>query len=169
MTVQGWADRTPPEDRQHVVDVCVAQSKAGLDHEADYRALTRDGNYVWLRDVVHVVRKEDGTVEALIGFMFDISERKKTEERLLQLQRELQDLSFKDGLTGVANRRHFDSLMQLEWEAARRNQRPLSLVMIDIYFFKSYNDHSGHIQRADCLNPLPQPLHPGPPPPPPFP
>ncbi len=59
----------------------VSQSKAGVDHDADYRALTRDGEYVWIRDVVHVVRK-DGEVEALIGFMFDISERKKTEEHL---------------------------------------------------------------------------------------
>jgi hypothetical protein len=38
---------------------------------------------VWIRDVVHVVRNEDGSPQALIGFMFDISERKKTEEKLL--------------------------------------------------------------------------------------
>jgi diguanylate cyclase (GGDEF)-like protein/PAS domain S-box-containing protein len=149
--VQDWADRMHPDDRQRVVDFCVAQSKAGVDHEADYRALTRDGSYVWLRDVVHVVRKKDGTVEALIGFMFDISERKKTEERLLALQKELQDLSFKDGLTGVANRRRFDALLDVEWNAARRNQRPLSLIMFDIDFFKQYNDRYGHIQGDDCL------------------
>jgi diguanylate cyclase (GGDEF)-like protein/PAS domain S-box-containing protein len=151
ISVQDWADRMHPEDRQKVVDFCVAQSKAGVDHEADYRALTRDGSYVWLRDVVHVVRKKDGTVEALIGFMFDISERKKTEERLLALQKELQDLSFKDGLTGVANRRRFDALLDVEWNAARRNQRPLSLIMFDIDFFKQYNDRYGHIQGDDCL------------------
>jgi hypothetical protein len=75
-------------DRDYVVDFCVAQSKAGIDHEADYRALTQDGNYVWIRDVVHVVRK-DGEVEALVGFMFDISERKKTEEHLVHLQKQL--------------------------------------------------------------------------------
>ncbi|MDF2696835.1 MAG: diguanylate cyclase with sensor, partial [Labilithrix sp.] len=71
-TVQDWADRIHPDDRQRVVDYCVAQSKAGVDHEADYRALTKDGSYVWLRDVVHVVRNADGVVEALVGFMFDI-------------------------------------------------------------------------------------------------
>ena len=128
-----------------------AQSKAGVDHEADYRALTRDGSYVWLRDVVHVVRTADGAVEALVGFMFDISERKKTEEKLLNLQKELQDLSFKDGLTGLANRRRFDSLVYLEWDASRRNERPLSILMIDIDFFKQYNDHYGHIQGDECL------------------
>ena len=150
-TVQDWADRMHPEDRQWVVDFCVAQSKAGLDHEADYRALNRDGSYVWIRDVVHVVRKPDGSVDALVGFMFDISERKKTEEKLLCLQRELEDLSFKDGLTGIANRRRFDTLVASEWDLARRSARPLSLILIDIDFFKQYNDHYGHIQGDECL------------------
>jgi diguanylate cyclase (GGDEF)-like protein/PAS domain S-box-containing protein len=161
MTVQDWADRMHPDDRQWVVDFCVAQSKAGVDHEADYRALTSNGTYVWLRDVVHVVRTEAGEVEALVGFMFDISERKKTEEKLLNLQRELQDLSFKDGLTGLANRRRFDSLVDVEWSAARRCQTPLSLVMVDIDFFKQYNDHYGHIQGDDCLKRVAQTLNSG--------
>ena len=161
MTVQDWADRMHPDDRQWVVDFCVAQSKAGVDHEADYRALTSNGTYVWLRDVVHVVRTEAGEVEALVGFMFDISERKKTEEKLLNLQRELQDLSFKDGLTGLANRRRFDSLVDVEWSSARRNQTPLSLIMVDIDFFKPYNDHYGHIQGDDCLKRVAQTLSAG--------
>lgn len=150
-TVQDWAERMHPDDRAWVVDFCVAQSKAGVDHEADYRALTRGGTYVWLRDVVHVKRTEDGEVEALIGFMFDISERKRTEEQLLSLQRELEDLSYKDGLTGLANRRRFDTVVTTEWGAARRTQRPLSLLMIDIDHFKQYNDHYGHVRGDDCL------------------
>jgi len=161
VTVQDWADRMHPDDRQKVVDFCVAQSKAGVDHEADYRAQCKDGSYVWLRDVVHVVRNQDGSVESLIGFMFDISERKKTEEQLLTLQRELQDLSFKDGLTGIANRRRFDTLLEVEWSAARRNQRPLSLIMFDIDFFKQYNDYYGHIHGDDCLKRVAQALKSG--------
>jgi diguanylate cyclase (GGDEF)-like protein/PAS domain S-box-containing protein len=151
ISVEDWAARMHPDDRAWVVDFCVAQSQAGVDHEADYRAMTKDGTYVWIRDVVHVVRNEDGTVNSLIGFMFDISERKKPEERLLSLQKELEDLSFKDGLTGVANRRMFDSIMELEWENARRNNQPLSLIMIDIDYFKQYNDHYGHLQGDECL------------------
>ncbi|MEN0105288.1 MAG: PAS domain-containing protein, partial [Pseudomonas sp.] len=138
-TVDDWATRMHPEDRDYVVNFCVSQSQAGTDHEADYRALTADGDYVWIRDVVHVVRK-DGEVEALIGFMFDISERKQTEEKLLALQKELEELSFKDGLTGVANRRMFDSIIEVEWTNARRNHQPLSLVLLDIDYFKQYND-----------------------------
>jgi diguanylate cyclase (GGDEF)-like protein/PAS domain S-box-containing protein len=151
VSVEDWAARMHPEDRNWVVDYCVAQSKAGTDHEADYRALTKDGDYVWIRDVVHVMRNESGEVEALIGFMFDISERKKTEEKLITLQKELEDLSFKDGLTGVANRRMFDSILEMEWANARRTSQPLSLILLDIDYFKQYNDHYGHIQGDECL------------------
>ena len=150
-TVEDWATRMHPDDRQWVVDYCVAQSKAGIDHEADYRAASADGSYVWIRDVVHVVRDASGQVEALVGFMFDISARKGTEDRLLALQRELEDLSFKDGLTGQLNRRRFDALLATEWSAAKRTQQPLSLLVIDIDFFKQYNDRNGHVRGDDCL------------------
>ncbi|NEJ74966.1 diguanylate cyclase, partial [Rhizobium phaseoli] len=90
-------------------------------------------------------------VDSLIGFMFDISERKRTEEKLARLQKELEALSFQDGLTGVGNRRMFDAVMQREWIAGQESGKPLSLIMIDIDFFKSYNDYYGHIQGDDCL------------------
>lgn len=150
LTVDDWADRMHDDDRERVVNFCVSQSQSGVDHEADYRALTKDGSYVWIRDVVHVVRK-DGEVDALVGFMFDISERKETEQELIRLQKELEELSFKDGLTGVANRRMFDSNLDMEWANSRRHQRPLSLIMLDIDYFKEYNDQYGHLQGDDCL------------------
>ena len=83
--------------------------------------------------------------------MFDISERKKTEEKLLVMQRQLEDFSFRDGLTGVPNRRKFDAVLDEEWGEARRNTQPLSLILIDIDFFKQYNDHYGHVQGDECL------------------
>ena len=155
-SVDDWATRMHAEDRNWVVDFCVAQSQSGTDHEADYRALTSDGSYVWIRDVVHVIRDEAGEVQALVGFMFDISERKKTEEKLARLQKELEELSFKDGLTGVANRRMLDSVMQMEWTRARRNVQPLSIIMFDIDHFKEYNDHYGHLQGDECLKQVAQ-------------
>jgi diguanylate cyclase (GGDEF)-like protein/PAS domain S-box-containing protein len=157
VSVEDWAERMHPEDRDWVVDFCVAQSTAGTDHEADYRALTSSGDYVWIRDVVHVVRK-DGEVEALIGFMFDISERKRNEEKVLQLQKELEELSFMDGLTGVANRRMLDSALEQEWANAQRTRQPLSLILLDIDYFKAYNDYYGHIGGDDCLRRVAQAL-----------
>ena len=157
-TAQDWADRMHEQDRERVFNYCVAQSMAGIDHEADYRALKKDGGYVWLRDVVHVMRKPEGSVDSLVGFMFDISERKHNEEKLMQLQRELEDFSYRDGLTGVANRRQFDSILDLEWANAKRTQEPLSLIMFDIDYFKQYNDYYGHIQGDDCLKRVGQTL-----------
>ena len=151
VSANDWAERMHPEDRERVVGFCVSQSREGTDHEADYRALSAAGDYVWIRDVVHVVRDDNGEVESLVGFMFDISERKRAEEQLIMLQRQLEEYSYKDGLTGVANRRMFDTVMDAEWHNARRNYQPLSLVMLDIDYFKQYNDHYGHVQGDDCL------------------
>ncbi|HRE16205.1 MAG TPA: sensor domain-containing diguanylate cyclase [Rhodocyclaceae bacterium] len=159
VSAEDWAMRMHPDDRDYVVNFCVSQSKAGVDHEADYRALTKDNGYVWIRDVVHVVRKENGEVDSLIGFMFDISERKKTEEKLLALQKELEALSYKDGLTKIANRRRFDNTLQMEWESARKNGKPLSILMFDVDFFKQYNDIYGHIQGDKCLVDVAQTLN----------
>lgn len=151
ISANDWAMRMHEDDREKVVNFCISQSKAGVDHEADYRALTKDGGYIWIRDVVHVVRNEDGSANALIGFMFDITERKQIEEELVRLQKEFRELSYKDGLTGVANRRMFDSVLDIEWSNALRNKQPLSVILIDIDYFKQYNDHYGHIQGDDCL------------------
>jgi diguanylate cyclase (GGDEF)-like protein/PAS domain S-box-containing protein len=158
LSANDWAMRIHEDDRNEVVNFCIAQSKAGVDHEADYRALTKDGGYIWIRDVVHVVRKEDGSADSLIGFMFDITERKQIEEELVRLQKEFRELSYKDGLTGVANRRMFDSVLEVEWTNAVRNKQPLSMILLDIDYFKQYNDHYGHIQGDDCLKTVAQAL-----------
>jgi len=155
ISVEDWAARMHEDDREKVVNFCVSQSKSGIDHEADYRALTADGNYVWIRDVVHVVRKGD-EVEALVGFMFDISERKKNEEELLRLNRKLEEYSFSDGLTSVANRRLFDMTLEREWGSAYRECRPLSLIMFDVDCFKDYNDMYGHPTGDECLKRIAQ-------------
>jgi diguanylate cyclase (GGDEF)-like protein len=66
----------------------------------------------------------------------------------------LKTLSMVDGLTSIPNRRQFDEALENEWRRARRNQTPLALLMMDIDFFKSYNDHYGHLAGDDCLRQL---------------
>jgi diguanylate cyclase (GGDEF)-like protein len=63
----------------------------------------------------------------------------------------LKALSIIDGLTQVANRRKFDEAIEYEWRRSCRNQRPISLLLMDIDFFKTYNDHYGHLAGDECL------------------
>lgn len=67
------------------------------------------------------------------------------------LNETLQRLTLVDGLTGIANRRYFDEYLEREWRTGQRQQKPLSLIMADIDFFKIYNDTYGHQGGDDCL------------------
>ncbi|MFL9925745.1 GGDEF domain-containing protein [Herbaspirillum lusitanum] len=60
-------------------------------------------------------------------------------------------LANQDGLTSLTNRRCFDEILEIEWNRARRDKRSLGLLMIDVDFFKKYNDEYGHLQGDDCL------------------
>ncbi|MDO9625246.1 MAG: diguanylate cyclase [Pseudomonas sp.] len=82
--------------------------------------------------------------EYLIGVTRDNSQR-------LQLEAQLQRLSQQDGLTGLYNRRFFDSQLAIEWRRLRRQGASLTLLMIDIDYFKRYNDHLGHLAGDDAL------------------
>lgn len=149
-TAQDWIDRIHPDERGDTANLCISQSEYGVDHEADYRALTADGGYVWVRDVVHVIR-ENGETTALVGFIFDISERKKMEDVLKRLNKQLESLSFHDALTDVANRRMYDKTMEAEWGRAQRHRAPISLILVDVDCFKQYNDRYGHVMGDECL------------------
>ena len=70
---------------------------------------------------------------------------------LEQANQALQGLSYLDSLTGIANRRHFDQALDLEWKRACRVGTPLSLIMVDADFFKAFNDIYGHQCGDACL------------------
>ncbi|WP_426191700.1 diguanylate cyclase [Massilia sp. DWR3-1-1] len=70
---------------------------------------------------------------------------------LAAVNEQLAALSRTDALTSIANRRHFDDVLEQELQRAIRAGLPLALLMIDVDFFKSYNDHYGHQQGDDCL------------------
>lgn len=79
------------------------------------------------------------------------AELRIAEEHLQQRNQELTVLATRDGLTGLANRRHFEETLRLELKRARRNGASLSLVLLDVDFFKKYNDHYGHVAGDECL------------------
>jgi diguanylate cyclase (GGDEF)-like protein len=80
-----------------------------------------------------------------------VEARVKTHLELKRSRDLLEKLSSHDGLTGVPNRRHFDEMLDLEWRRARRSKSPISAIMIDIDFFKKFNDHYGHLAGDDCI------------------
>jgi len=85
-----------------------------------------------------------GEHHKLVAITRDITRHKKLEKRLRLL-------STQDGLTGIANRRLFDRTIEVEWSRAVRNSLVISLIMIDIDFFKNYNDSLGHQAGDDAL------------------
>ena len=83
-------------------------------------------------------------------YRFNWRLRQQLEENR-RLQDELRALTITDPLTGLHNRRHFDIVCATEWERARRDHRPLTVLFIDVDYFKSYNDCHGHRAGDDCL------------------
>lgn len=82
----------------------------------------------------------------------DLASTFKTFARTVEAQKKtLHDLSLSDGLTGIANRRAFDLRLEQEIDSARRHQWPLTVVLLDVDFFKPYNDQYGHAKGDDCL------------------
>lgn len=79
--------------------------------------------------------------------------------RLQEANNELLRLSTVDGLTGISNRRRFDAALNAEWFRAVRDTSALTLLMIDIDYFKPYNDHYGHVAGDECLRKVAQALH----------
>lgn len=71
--------------------------------------------------------------------------------RVREIIQELHRISAQDGLTGIANRRSFNQALEREWLRAMRQQTPLSALLIDIDYFKQYNDHYGHQAGDECL------------------
>ncbi len=97
-------------------------------------------------------------VRSALKLKYETNCRKAHEQELLKIKQqlekaneELKNLSNSDGLTGIANRRSFDYSLDLEWKRAQRKQISLSLIMIDIDFFKAYNDRYGHQSGDKCL------------------
>jgi diguanylate cyclase (GGDEF)-like protein len=63
----------------------------------------------------------------------------------------LAEMANRDGLTGIHNRRAYDEHLQRVWQLAVREEVPVALLLIDIDYFKLYNDHYGHQAGDDCL------------------
>jgi diguanylate cyclase (GGDEF)-like protein/PAS domain S-box-containing protein len=134
-----------PEDLPQV-QMIVDAIKRGEKEEARviYRNAHRKKSEIWLESTMRVTRRVDGKIDGVVAITRDITEHKELENRL-------EALAIEDGLTGLANRRHFDERLTEEWARAYRDRSSLGLLMLDLDHFKSYNDQYGHPAGDECL------------------
>jgi diguanylate cyclase (GGDEF)-like protein/hemerythrin-like metal-binding protein/PAS domain S-box-containing protein len=104
------------------------------------------------------LRNPDGSQRGLCGMSTEITRRKRDEQRIqdlaaqLQIERDYaQARALTDGLTQLANRRHFDDTLSNEFYRLKRSGGPLSLILLDVDQFKKFNDRYGHLAGDDCL------------------
>ncbi len=107
------------------------------------RAVCGDGSLKWAETSAHTERGETGKTHTILVIR-DISDRKRVEEALV-------DLARKDGLTGLANRRSFDEMLERTWRQTLRQGGEMALLLLDIDHFKQFNDAYGHQAGDDCL------------------
>ncbi len=156
-------------DQEGFLQLIEAVDRQGAVKDREVVLCKKDGTPIWcsLTAIRHFDEKRelfwiDSVVE-------DITERKLAEEALRQAHAELEmkvnertqelrllneklyRISLQDGLTGIANRRYFDEVLEREWQQAKRQKQPLALVMIDVDWFKHYNDTYGHVAGDQCL------------------
>ncbi|MFM9436283.1 two-component system, cell cycle response regulator [Janthinobacterium sp. CG_23.3] len=134
-----------------------------LDYFAMYAANPDTAHNHGTREVA--IRHSNGTILSMdltltpmylrqplyIGLLHDITHHKQSEDAL-------QRAAYLDPLTKIANRRHFDSFLEKEWQRAVRSGAPLSLVVLDVDHFKLYNDSLGHPAGDLCLQHVAQAL-----------
>ncbi len=110
-----------------------------------------------LADRYKTIRQEKEHAQQLLVETLKSSEQlleMRVAERTAELQIancKLEALSMTDGLTGIANRRCFDEVLKSEWFRAERQNQPLALGMLDVDWFKKYNDYYGHQMGDECL------------------
>lgn len=103
-----------------------------------------EGRIEYYQTSLSPIKNSEGNITGIVGVGRNITDKNILEEKL-------RELSYKDGLTLVFNRRYFDETIEKEWEKAARKSSILSLIMLDIDYFKVYNDTYGHQQGDDCL------------------
>jgi diguanylate cyclase (GGDEF)-like protein/PAS domain S-box-containing protein len=145
-------DMVHPDDRAHVAEA-ILQLKTGADcASVECRVRTRDGPYSWAEASMRALRDPvTGEPVGVLKNIRDITDRKLAEKRLQDAYNAVEALAVTDSLTGLANRRRFDQSLTAEWRRGMRDRSPLSLLLIDVDQFKSYNDAYGHLRGDSCL------------------
>lgn len=117
----------------------------------------------WRRDLIKTGVILLSLIGGMVGFGAIVSRqlrlRMEMEAQLRQAHLAMKKMAFTDSLTGLANRRNLDMLLPKELRRARRQGEALALIMIDVDFFKRFNDKYGHAAGDDCLRRVADVIH----------
>jgi diguanylate cyclase (GGDEF)-like protein/PAS domain S-box-containing protein len=141
-------DLIHPEDKESVRSATARLSGIDTVSTVVFRTWRADGTLAWVESKFKLaVQPDDPAQTEFLCVIRDVTERKRMEDELTQLNRRLTQLAATDGLTGLTNRRTFDGFLRREYEACDE----ISVLLFDIDNFKGYNDTYGHQAGDRCL------------------
>ena len=147
-----WQDLIFPEDLAAALENFqkhCADPNYPYDQVVRYRH--KDGSTVWVRCRGIGIRNESGKVIRMLGAHNDLTALKKTEQELLEKNRQLEQLVRHDYQTSLYNRLAFTEIFEQQLLLAAREQVPISLAMVDVDHFKRINDNLGHLKGDEVL------------------
>jgi len=149
---QRLLDMIHPEEREEAKRRIQELKEGNLQQTFRYRTLRKEGAYCWVESsVIGYLDPVSQRVGGYVATVRDISEEKEREERRNSEYRQLSKAASLDELTGIANRRAFNRAIESEARRHTRSTRDLSLLLIDVDYFKEYNDLYGHLPGDVCL------------------
>jgi diguanylate cyclase (GGDEF)-like protein/PAS domain S-box-containing protein len=141
-------DMIHPEDRESVRSATARLSGIDTVSTVVFRTWRGDGTLAWVESKFKLAAlPNDPAQREFLCVIGDITERKRMEDELTQLNRRLTQLAATDGLTGLTNRRAFDGFLLRQYESCD----DISVLLLDIDNFKGYNDTHGHQAGDRCL------------------
>jgi two-component system, cell cycle response regulator len=147
VTLPIWRNPEPNEDNPEI-----------LADSSDFAGEDRFNSQLWGMLVAHNYYDSGEWQKWQIEFLKQLTtqvtiaiQQSELIEKLKNANRQLHRLAALDGLTGIANRRQFDRILQQEWQRLNREKKPISLILCDIDCFKLYNDTYGHPAGDACL------------------